>query len=504
MGCGGSKPEDNSVRLANAAWDGRTDECRTLLQQGTPTDGGFAHGHHSPLNAASRNGHLEIVRLLLEMGQPDMESRCQPPWSVTPLHQAAACWHHHPQNLEIVKLLLAHGADTNARAGDAENCRHRTAREFAEQDKRGRWQEVVVAIDEANAGGAQRADSSPVAVMGYVVQGTAVASPTAPPMILIAQAELLKSQLGLSGNVADVIRQSCEQLGVDAKGKPLTEAATLCLYTLGVAPEQQPLLEVVTPAFTDPEAALCSLASPACYVLEGGTFSDDDRRLVLPKNLTLAGRSFTVSMRVKRGSNDKTAPLFCQLPTDDIAGGPRVYTHDTMPFAYLGSAKSGWPALRFGFWGDDLTHGDRGSVCQHADQHTFVHYVFTFDAQSFERRAYRDGGLLSVDRAHGVPRPSGPLMLGHMSDGRSSKLGYSAKLVGTLSHVCVWDVCLTDEQVGCTHGMLAHQTMWPPHVQQALSGQLLMRTVGELVLQRRDGGGAWAPPGYGHGGKKMD
>jgi len=31
-----------------------------------------------------------------------------------------------------------------------------------------------------------------------------------------AQAELLKSQLGLSGNVADVIRQSCEQLGVDA------------------------------------------------------------------------------------------------------------------------------------------------------------------------------------------------------------------------------------------------------------------------------------------------
>jgi ankyrin repeat protein len=55
---------------------------------------------------AARAGHVEIVRALLDAGAPVNPVR---PGPQTPLHAAVAT-----NNLELVKLLLAHGADLEA------------------------------------------------------------------------------------------------------------------------------------------------------------------------------------------------------------------------------------------------------------------------------------------------------------------------------------------------------------------------------------------------------
>ena len=54
-----------------------------------------------------------IVTLLLEQPvKPDIESRCQGPWEVTPLQQAG----YHGR-AECAKILLRHGASTTSRSG---------------------------------------------------------------------------------------------------------------------------------------------------------------------------------------------------------------------------------------------------------------------------------------------------------------------------------------------------------------------------------------------------
>ena len=44
---------------------------------------------------------------------------------------------------------------------------------------------------------------------------------------------VFKQELGLEGNIHNVIHQAAEQLGVPAKGQPLTVLATLCMEKLG-------------------------------------------------------------------------------------------------------------------------------------------------------------------------------------------------------------------------------------------------------------------------------
>ena len=51
----------------------------------------------------------------------------------------------------------------------------------------------------------------------------------------MAQVEILKRELGLSGNVCDVIRQAAEQLGVATEGKSLSVIATACMEALGLS-----------------------------------------------------------------------------------------------------------------------------------------------------------------------------------------------------------------------------------------------------------------------------
>merc|ERR550514_674514 len=141
-----------ATELANAAWDGDEGRVRALLDRGAPADtesyNGFSNGRHSALNGASRNGHVSIVSLLLEQPvQPDIESRCQGPWEVTPLQQAAF-W----GRAECAKILLAHGASTSLTSGPG--FQHKTARQIAEEHKQGQWRELVELVDGAGGGGA--------------------------------------------------------------------------------------------------------------------------------------------------------------------------------------------------------------------------------------------------------------------------------------------------------------------------------------------------------------
>ena len=126
-------------QLATAAWNGDVAAVQHLLERSAPVDGGFSNGHHSPLNGAARNGHAEIVALLLERG-PDIESRCQAPWEVTPLQQAA----YHGR-AECARLLLRHGASTTSTSGPG--CGNKDAKGIALQMRNGQWRELVEAID---------------------------------------------------------------------------------------------------------------------------------------------------------------------------------------------------------------------------------------------------------------------------------------------------------------------------------------------------------------------
>jgi len=58
----------------------------------------------SPLHLAAQMGHKEIVELLIAKGA-DVNAKCDVGW--TPLHNA--------QDKEIVELLIAEGADVNAK-----------------------------------------------------------------------------------------------------------------------------------------------------------------------------------------------------------------------------------------------------------------------------------------------------------------------------------------------------------------------------------------------------
>jgi len=228
-----------ATELAEAAWNGEFEKARSLLEREAPANteahGGFSNGHHSALNGASRNGHAEIVTMLLnQQVRPDLESRCQGPWEVTPLQQAAF-W----GRAECAKILLAHGASTSAKSGPG--CGHKTAREIAHDQKQNQWRELVSAID---AHGKRAVGAEGVAVViGSVVgssmcasigsssiEGAAVKGEEVPPLIEIV--ELMKRELGLTGNVSEVVREGCAQLGVSAEGKTLIEQAKECWLAL--------------------------------------------------------------------------------------------------------------------------------------------------------------------------------------------------------------------------------------------------------------------------------
>ena len=83
------------------------------------------------------------------------------------------------------------------------------------------------------AGGSS--SSEPVVVMGVVVEGVAAMGigEGKAPTTLIEMVAVLKRELGLEGNVKEVIDQAIEQLGVSAQGVSLMEQAVSCMKVLG-------------------------------------------------------------------------------------------------------------------------------------------------------------------------------------------------------------------------------------------------------------------------------
>ncbi|KAM3261149.1 hypothetical protein ACQJBY_052045 [Aegilops geniculata] len=99
---------DGNLRLLKSdtplylsALHGRADAARYLLDHGADPLAGKVH---SPLHGAAKEGHCEIVELLLSRGiNVDLDSA-----QGTPMHAAAISKHH-----DIIKILLEHHADSN-------------------------------------------------------------------------------------------------------------------------------------------------------------------------------------------------------------------------------------------------------------------------------------------------------------------------------------------------------------------------------------------------------
>ena len=91
---------------------GREERVRDLLEEDPAQVNAIADDGFHPLELACFFGHYEIAELLLEYGA-SVDEPSHNPMEVMPLHSAVAS-----QSLEIVRLLLEHGAPVNARQSE--------------------------------------------------------------------------------------------------------------------------------------------------------------------------------------------------------------------------------------------------------------------------------------------------------------------------------------------------------------------------------------------------
>jgi uncharacterized protein len=88
---------------------GRTDDVRTLVTREPDLVFRFSPDGFTPLHLAAFFGHVDIARLLIDLGA-DVEAVARNRMRVRPLHSAAAS-----RQLEIARLLVDAGADVNER-----------------------------------------------------------------------------------------------------------------------------------------------------------------------------------------------------------------------------------------------------------------------------------------------------------------------------------------------------------------------------------------------------
>ncbi len=94
--------------IFDACSAGRMERVKSLLHSDLSLIKGYAPDGFQPLGLAAFFGHIEVVRLLLAHGAP-VNSASQNAMHVQPLHSAVAGGH-----LEITRQLLSQGADVNA------------------------------------------------------------------------------------------------------------------------------------------------------------------------------------------------------------------------------------------------------------------------------------------------------------------------------------------------------------------------------------------------------
>ncbi|KAH3813581.1 ankyrin repeat domain-containing protein 39-like [Dreissena polymorpha] len=111
---------DFSRGIWTFALDGCYDEVLNCLdKKGVHPDCLDSSGY-TALHYASRNGHTDICRLLMDKGaSPNIQTKSG---GVTPLHRAAYCGHN-----DIVRLLLQRGADTTICDEDGKLPLHKAA-----------------------------------------------------------------------------------------------------------------------------------------------------------------------------------------------------------------------------------------------------------------------------------------------------------------------------------------------------------------------------------------
>jgi uncharacterized protein len=107
---------DPELDVFEAAAVGRTDRLRELLAADPGLANAWAEDGFQPLGLASFFGHVEAARLLVERGA-EVNSPSRNEMKVMPLHSAAAT-QDPDARYELAKLLLEHGADSNARQQD--------------------------------------------------------------------------------------------------------------------------------------------------------------------------------------------------------------------------------------------------------------------------------------------------------------------------------------------------------------------------------------------------
>ncbi len=104
-----SQSSDGWMPLHLAAFFGHPELAKGLLNRGAVIDSRSTNAmKNTPLHAAAAGTKLELVELLLDHGA-DVNARQQGGW--TALHSAAQTG-----NREMAEILLAHGADVRARA----------------------------------------------------------------------------------------------------------------------------------------------------------------------------------------------------------------------------------------------------------------------------------------------------------------------------------------------------------------------------------------------------
>ena len=106
VSCGKYRSQEDGVRVA-----------QLLLERGANVNT-RRDDHQTPLHAASYFGNVEIVRLLLEHGA-DSEANAEGDYGAKPLH-SLSCGKFESQEdgVRVAELLLEHGADVNARRND--------------------------------------------------------------------------------------------------------------------------------------------------------------------------------------------------------------------------------------------------------------------------------------------------------------------------------------------------------------------------------------------------
>lgn len=106
-------PFKSDLDLFEAAAVGRLDRVMELLEESPPSVNAVSPDGFSPLGLAAFFGHPNVVAYLIERGA-DVNAASKNPMRVCPLHSALA--HRQPEvSLAIAEMLVAHGADVNAR-----------------------------------------------------------------------------------------------------------------------------------------------------------------------------------------------------------------------------------------------------------------------------------------------------------------------------------------------------------------------------------------------------